>query len=110
MKSVRNRLYVAVILPRSLIVALGALLLIASNPTIGAAKEISRETARNICKGHAPAGTGCAYCKGLFCTYVACTDKSCDIVVVNAPTKKDAEPSKSPKIPAMDSTEIAPAK
>jgi hypothetical protein len=109
MRSVRDRLHFAVTLPHSLIVALGAFLLIASTPTIGVAKEISHETAKRICKGHAPAGTGCAYCKGLFCTYVACTDKSCDIVVVNAPTKKEAEPSKNPKVPAADSVEIAPA-
>jgi hypothetical protein len=81
----------------------------ASNATIGAAKEISHETAKRICKDHAPAGTGCAYCKGLFCTYVACDDKACDIVVVSTGSRKDAAPASSPKVPSVESTTIAPA-
>ncbi|MFN4140320.1 hypothetical protein [Aestuariivirga sp.] len=109
MNTLMNRLYVGITLPHSLIVALGALLLVASSATTGAAKEISHDVAKRICKGHAPAGTGCAYCKGLYCTYVACDDKACDIVVVNAPSKKDAAPANSSKVPSVESTTVAPA-
>ncbi len=55
----------------------------ALNATSVGAETISPESAKRICSGKPRAGSGCAWCGKVNCTYVACDTKNkCSLVIV----------------------------
>jgi hypothetical protein len=59
---------------------------------VAGATEVTVEQGKNICRGKASAGSGCAWCGKVNCTYVACDKEACDVVIVPTGSKRKIKP------------------